>query len=118
MKNNKYFIDTIDLEDEIIVSKTDVNGIIIYANEAFANISGYTKDELIGRPHNIVRHPNMPSSFFEDLWDSLAKNKYWSGCIQNKRKNGESYWVYTEIQAIYENSKVIAYESKRTLLDI
>ena len=118
MENNQYFIDSIDLEDEIIVSKTNINGIIIYANEAFARISGYTVDELIGKAHNIVRHPDMPSSFFEELWDNLKKNKKWSGCIQNRRKNGESYWVYTEIQAVYENSKVVAYESKRTVIDI
>lgn len=122
-RRNEYFIDTITCPNEIIISKTDTSGIIIYANEAFAKISGYKVEELIGKPHNIVRHPDMPSSFFKNLWTTLKKKGSWTGCIKNLRKDGSEYWVFTEIKSIEKSSKeniyeskVIAYESKRTLL--
>ncbi len=122
-RRNEYFIDTITCPNEIIISKTDTRGIIIYANEAFAKVSGYKVEELIGKPHNIVRHPDMPSSFFKNLWTTLKKKGSWTGCIKNLRKDGSEYWVFTEIKSIEKSSKeniyeskVIAYESKRTLL--
>lgn len=122
-RRNEYFIDTITCPNEIIISKTDTSGIIIYANEAFAKISGYKVEELIGKSHNIVRHPDMPSSFFKNLWTTLKKKGSWTGCIKNLRKDGSEYWVFTEIKSIEKSSKeniyeskVIAYESKRTLL--
>ncbi len=122
--NNEYFIDTITSASDVIVSRTNTDGIIIYANDSFAKISGYSIEELLGKPHNIVRHPDMPSSFFKELWTTLKKKQKWSGCIKNLCKDGSEYWVYTEIKALKEESngdiiyesEVVAYESKRTLL--
>lgn len=124
-KINEYFVDTITCPNEVIISRTDEKGKIIFANEAFAKISGYSVEELIGKAHNIVRHPDMPSSFYKELWSTLKKKGKWSGCIKNLRKDGSEYWVFTEIKKIatpnndenieYE-SNIISYESKRTLL--
>ena len=73
------FIETEIPKDELIISRTDLKGIITYANETFAKISGYEVDELIGKPHNILRHPDMPKSVFKDLWDTIKTGKSWSG---------------------------------------
>ncbi|WP_321467851.1 PAS domain-containing protein [Halarcobacter sp.] len=77
----------------MIVSETNKKGIIIYANEDFCKISGYTKDELIGNPHNMVRHKDMPKKAFKDLWNTVEKNMTWNGIVKNKTKNGDYYWV-------------------------
>lgn len=77
----------------MIVSETDSKGNIIYANEDFCKIAGYTKDELIGKPHNYVRHQDMPKAAFEDLWKTIQRNKVWNGIVKNRTKNGGFYWV-------------------------
>ena len=77
----------------MIVSETDSKGTIIYANEDFCKIAGYTKDELIGKPHNVVRHNDMPKAAFEDLWKTVQAGKIWNGIVKNKTKNGGYYWV-------------------------
>ncbi|WP_320033781.1 PAS domain-containing protein [Halarcobacter sp.] len=77
----------------MIVSETNKKGIIIYANEDFCKISGYTKDELIGNPHNMVRHNDMPKEAFKDLWSTVEKNMTWNGIVKNKTKDGDYYWV-------------------------
>jgi aerotaxis receptor len=77
----------------MIVSETDLKGNIIYANEDFCKIAGYTKDELIGQPHNLVRHADMPKVAFADLWNTIQQNKIWKGIVKNKTKNGDFYWV-------------------------
>ncbi len=77
----------------MIVSETDERGTIIYANDDFCTIAGYTKEELIGKPHNIVRHPDMPKAAFEDLWRTIQSGKIWKGIVKNKTKKGEYYWV-------------------------
>ena len=77
----------------MIVSETDLKGNIIYANEDFCKIAGYTKDELIGQAHNMVRHEEMPKLAFKDLWDTVQQNKIWKGIVKNKTKNGDFYWV-------------------------
>ncbi len=77
----------------MIVSETDERGTIIYANDDFCTIAGYTKEELIGKPHNIVRHPDMPKAAFEDLWRTIQNGKIWKGIVKNKTKKGEYYWV-------------------------
>ncbi len=81
----------------IIVSQTDAKGKIIYANEDFCKISHYTKDELIGQPHNIVRHPDMPKSTFEDLWGTVKSGEVWKGIVKNRTKDGGYYWVNATI---------------------
>ncbi|RXJ76039.1 PAS sensor domain-containing protein [Arcobacter sp. F155] len=77
----------------MIVSETDEKGIIIYANDDFCSIAGYTKEELIGQPHNIVRHPDMPKAAFKDLWTTIQEGKIWKGIVKNKTKDGNYYWV-------------------------
>jgi len=91
-----------------IVSKTDIKGTITYVNEDFCKISEYSKEELIGKNHNIVRHPNNPTSLFVDMWHTLRKKKnIWKGLIRNKSKSGKSYYVKTTIQPIVDASGTI-----------
>ncbi|MGZ4976766.1 MAG: methyl-accepting chemotaxis protein [Methylobacter sp.] len=99
---------------ESITTKTDLKGRIIYANEAFISISGFTKEELIGAPQNIVRHPDMPPEAFEDLWKSLKAGRRWSGIVKNRCKNGDFYWVLANVTPYYENDKQVGYMSIRT----
>jgi PAS domain S-box-containing protein len=86
-----------------IFSKTDLSGKITYANEAFCNVSGYTKKELVGQPHNIIRHKDMPKETFEKLWKDIKEKKYWHGEIKNKNKNGSFYWLDSIIEADYDS---------------
>ena len=84
----------VELEKDIlIVSETDAKGIIKYANDDFCKIAGYTREELIGQPHNLVRHQDMPKAAFKDLWDTVQKGSVWKGIVKNKTKNGGYYWV-------------------------
>jgi PAS domain S-box-containing protein len=85
-----------------IVSKTDLNGRITYVNEAFCKISGYTQEELLGKSHNIVRHPDMPSSAFQAMWQSIQAKKPWDGVIKNRKKNGDAYYVQSYIHPILD----------------
>ncbi|NVJ52703.1 MAG: PAS domain-containing protein [Campylobacteraceae bacterium] len=80
-------------KDTMIVSETDEKGIVIYANADFCKIAGYTKDELIGQPHNYVRHNDMPKAAFEDMWKTIQNGKVWKGIVKNKTKDGGFYWV-------------------------
>jgi PAS domain S-box-containing protein len=102
------------LDEYLIVSKTDDMGIITYASQGFCKISGYSHDELVGQPHSIVRSPNMPSSIFEHLWDTIKKGKKWQGEIENYTKDGEPYWVDATITAEYDSyGNVIGYNAIR-----
>jgi len=98
-----------------IVTKTDLKGIITYANEAFCNISGYTTEELIGKSHNIVRHPDNPKEIFEDMWKTISKDKkVWKGIVRNLTKDSKSYYVDSVIMPIMDyNGKIIEYISLR-----
>lgn len=80
-----------------IVSETDTRGIITYANKKFCEVSQYSLDELIGKPHNIIRHPDMPKSVFKELWDTIKAGKIWQGEVKNRRKDGSHYWVYATV---------------------
>jgi len=80
-------------KDTLIVSETDEKGILIYANEEFCKISGYTKDELIGEDNNIVRHPDMPKETSLELWNAIQAGEIWNGIVKNKTKNGDFYWL-------------------------
>jgi len=99
----------------VLISKTDTKGIITYANDAFVEISGYTREELIGKSHNIVRHPDMPPQAFKWLWDTLKSERPWRGIVKNRCKNGDHYWVKANIAPIIENSLIIGYVSVRRL---
>jgi len=113
----KFFEETDVPEGELIISRTDLNGKITFANELFAGISGYSVDELIGKPHSIVRHPDMPQSVFKDLWETLHRGELWKGYVKNMRKDGGYYWVYAEVSAIYKDNELIGYKSMRTPID-
>jgi len=80
-------------KDTMIVSETDEKGIIVYANDDFCKIAGYSKEELIGQAHNCVRHSDMPKIAFKDLWDTIQSGKIWNGIVKNKTKDGNFYWV-------------------------
>lgn len=108
------FIQTPVPSGELIVSRTDLRGIITYANDTFGAISGYSVDELIGKPHNIVRHPDMPASVFAELWQTLREQGAWSGAVKNLRKDGGYYWVHAEISGVYKDGTLIEYKSLRT----
>lgn len=90
------------LNESNIISKTDISGRITYANDKFCELSGYTKEELLGKPHNIVRHPDMPSEVFEDLWDSVKSKKIFRALIKNLKKNGDEYYVDSTIIPILD----------------
>lgn len=83
-----------------IVSVTDPRGIITYANDRFCGISGYEREELIGMPHSIVRHPDMPTSAFAGMWATIKAKRAWHGVIKNRRKDGSDYWVDTTVTPI------------------
>lgn len=80
-------------KEMIIVTETDAKGIIKFANEDFCKIAGYSLEELVGQPHNMVRHNEMPRAAFEDLWKTIQKGNIWKGIVKNKTKNGDYYWV-------------------------
>jgi len=97
-----------------IVSKTDLKGAITYANEAFVELSGFTRDELIGKNHNLVRHPDMPPQAFQWLWDTVKENHPWTGIVKNRAKNGDHYWVRAFVVPVRKNDQTIGYMSVRT----
>ena len=98
----------------IIASKSDLNGLITYVSEAFEKISGYTKEELLGNDHNVVRHSDTPESVFKDLWDTIKKENVWTGEIKNKKKNGEYYLVRATIAPLYDEDGIhVGYSSIR-----
>lgn len=102
----KRFRQYIDIIDHIaLISETDDKGIITYANDSFCEISGYSKEELIGQPHNIIRHPDMPKEIFEDIWDTIKSGNSWRGKIKNKTKNDDYYYVDAHISPIYEDNE-------------
>lgn len=100
-------------ENAFLVSETDEKGIIKFANEEFCRIAGYTKEELIGQPHNLVRHSDMPKSAFEDLWKTVKSGKVWQGFVKNKTKNGGFYWVYATVYPYKNEDGQIHYMSCR-----
>ena len=100
-------------EGKIIYSQTDLKGIIIEANAAFAELSGYAVEEMIGKPHNLVRHPDMPKEAFADMWKSLKAGRPWQGIVKNRRKDGGFYWVVANVSPVRENGRIIGYQSLR-----
>jgi aerotaxis receptor len=100
-------------EGQYIVSKTDLKGRITYVNRPFMEISGFAASELLGAPHNLVRHPDMPPAAFEDLWRTLKAGKPWRGMVKNRCKTGDYYWVDASANPIWENGAVIGYMSLR-----
>ncbi len=101
------------LEDTMIVSETDAQGIILYANDDFCKIAEYTKEELQGKPHNIVRHSDMPKAAFKDLWETIKMDKIWNGIVKNKTKSGNYYWVNATAYKSVSASGAVRYISVR-----
>jgi aerotaxis receptor len=97
----------------VIVSKTDLKGVITYCNKAFVEISGRSREEIIGSPHNIVRHPDMPPEVFADLWKTIKSNKPWQGLVKNRRKDGSFYWAVSNITPLLASGKAIGYVAFR-----
>ncbi|KXO13385.1 Aerotaxis sensor receptor protein [Moritella sp. JT01] len=104
-----------DVQDEL-VSTTDTRGIITYANPTFCHIAGFELDELVGKNHNVVRHPDMPAAAFKDLWTNLQAGKPWRGAVKNRCKDGRYYWVDAFITPIHEQGKLVGYQSVRRKL--
>ncbi|MGC3874978.1 methyl-accepting chemotaxis protein [Halomonas sp. GXIMD04776] len=100
-------------DDHYLISRTDMKGRITYANPAFIEVSGYSHDELIGAPHSIIRHPDMPEAVFANLWQTLEAGETWSGLVKNRRKNGDHYWVQANVLPIMESGQVQGYASLR-----
>ncbi len=101
-------------EGRVIISETDKRGIITFANRKFCEISGYTKEELIGQPHSIVRHPDMPKEAFRSMWDTVKQGRIWNGLIKNLRKDGRYYWVETTITPVTDaEGNIVKYAAAR-----
>lgn len=101
-------------DTDSIVSTTDLQGNITYANPYFIEVSGFSDEELIGSPQNIVRHPDMPPQAFADLWNTIKSGLPWSGIVKNRCKNGDFYWVFANVTPVIENGKAVGYVSVRT----
>lgn len=100
--------------DEIIVSKTDTKGRIIYANEVFLRMAGYTEAEILNQPHNIIRHPDMPRCVFKLLWTTIEAGKEIFAYVKNRSKNGDHYWVLAHVTPTFDSSgKIVSYHSNR-----
>lgn len=114
-ETEKKLQDYIDIINEnVIISSTDIDGVILDVSEAFCEISGYSKEELIGKKHNIVRHPVTPDEFYKDMWEKLLSGDIWKGEIRNKNKEGADYWVYAIIKPTFENEEIIGFTAIRT----
>jgi aerotaxis receptor len=100
-------------QEQRIISSTDLKGITTHINQDFLDISGFEESELIGKSHNIVRHPDMPPAAFKLLWSYLKEGKQWKGIVKNRCKNGDHYWVDAFVTPVKENGKVVGYESVR-----
>lgn len=100
-------------DGKLIVSRTDINGIITHVNDAFVEISGYEVDELIGKPHYILRHPDMPKAAYEDLWNTVEAGQKWHGYVKNLCKDGSHYWVYATIVPNVRRGETTGFTSVR-----
>lgn len=101
-------------DDQFIISSTTERGVIKSVNTDFLDISGFALDEVIGEPHNIIRHPDMPSAVFEMMWDNLKSGNQWMGVVKNRCKNGDHYWVSAHVTAVRHNDQIVGYESVRS----
>lgn len=105
-------------EDEIIVSKTDLKGILTYTNHVFCEISDYTERDLVGQSHNIIRHPDMPRSIFKLLWDMIQAGQECFAYVVNMARNGDHYWVFAHVTPTFdEQGRVLGYHSNRRVPD-
>lgn len=105
-------------DDEIIVSKTDATGRLIYANDVFLRLAGMTEAETIGQPHSVIRHPDMPRAVFKLLWDTISTGKELFAYVVNRSKNGDHYWVLAHVTPSFDaNGQIVGYHSNRRTAD-
>jgi len=105
-------------EEEIIVSKTDLRGVITYANDLFLRVSGYTESEVLGKPHSMIRHPDMPRVLFEMLWQRLQSGKEMFAYVKNMTKSGDHYWVLAHVTPTFDREgRISNYHSNRRWAD-
>ncbi len=101
-----------------LISETDLKGVITFVNRKFVEMTGYSKEEALGEPHNLLRHPDMPRAAFEQMWKVIREGKTWEGYVKNLRKDGKYYWVIvTIVPKKDENGKVIGYIASRKVPD-
>ncbi len=119
MRNNSPVTNSETLlpENEFVYSRTDLQGGITEANEAFCKVSAYSREEMVGQPHNIVRHPDMPEAAFVDMWRDLQAGLPWRGIVKNRRKDGGYYWVVANVSPVREAGRVVGYQSVRSRPD-
>ena len=101
-------------DDLFLLSETDAKGVITYSSESFAKIANYSIEELVGQPHNLVRHPDMPRAAFKMLWDAVQAKGFWTGIVKNTIKNGGFYWVHATVLRKVDENGNISYASIRT----
>ncbi len=119
MKHSKEEIEQyVEIVDKVaIISKTDLKGNITFVNDIFCDVAGYTREELIGQPHNILRHPDMPKATFANLWETIQSKQVWNGKIKNRAKNGNAYHVNANILPVHDkNGNVLEYMAVRFLM--
>ncbi|HBM88017.1 MAG TPA: chemotaxis protein [Rhodobiaceae bacterium] len=105
-------------EDEVIVSKTNLKGHIVYCNDVFLRVSGFTENEVVGQPHNLIRHPEMPRVVFKLLWDTIQSGQEIFAYVNNRAKNGDNYWVLAHVTPSRNSAgQVVGYHSNRRVPD-
>ncbi|HEX7639207.1 MAG TPA: PAS domain-containing protein, partial [Burkholderiaceae bacterium] len=116
MRNNQPVIDEEYRFDpgSSLLSTTDLQGRILHCNDAFVLVSGFTRDELLGQPHNLIRHPDMPPEAFADMWRTIRGGSPWTGLVKNRRKDGRYYWVRANVTPLLGSDGVVGYLSVRT----
>ncbi|MBS0368315.1 MAG: PAS domain-containing protein [Proteobacteria bacterium] len=100
-------------QGRLIVSRTDTRGIITQCNQSFVDMSGYERSELIGQPHCLLRHPDMPAAAFRDLWETVQAGRQWHGYVKNLRKDGGHYWVFATVVPNVRDERIVGYTSVR-----
>lgn len=113
-KNTEITGKEVELGDDILVTTTNLKGVITSVNRAFTDIAGYSESELVGVQHNIIRHPDMPAAAFQDMWDTLKADKPWTGIVKNRCKNGDHYWVRANVTPLRDRDRTVGYMSVRT----
>lgn len=105
--------ETVLADDDFILSETDIKGNIILVNEDFVRVSEFSQEELIGQPHNFIRHPDMPRAAFKDLWETIQAGKIWTGYVKNRTKSNGYYWVFATVSPFHSCSGEAGYLSCR-----
>ena len=111
--SNHYEQETVINDEDVLISATDTKGIITFANKKFYEVAGYQIGDLVGKPHNIIRHSDMPKTAFQDLWQVIDSGQLWCGIVKNKTKQGGFYWVKAMVFPCYQNGKIVGFLSVR-----